>query len=506
MFLEPTRTRLDRLITINRLLANALEPEELIGRILDGAIQLFSAEGGAIALVDEVQSAMVFVSVQGGGKEVLQEFRLILGQGIIGWVAQTGRGVICNDAAQHPHFFGEIDQRSGFHTRSILCAPLKSHDQLFGAIEVINTRHPEGFTEADLESLHDLAELAVPAIQRTRSLATMRNANAAFQESILDRYHLVLGASAPMQEVVRLARTVAATNTTVLLLGESGTGKEVMARAIHQWSLRAESPFVAVNCTSLTAELLESELFGHERGAFTGAVAKKKGKFEVAEGGTIFLDEIGDLSAPLQAKLLRVLQEKEFQRVGGLDDIHANVRVLAATNRDLRQAIREGTFREDLFYRLNVVSLTLPALRDRKEDIPQLITHFLNRYCHEVKRAHLGIEGRALMSLQHYAWPGNVRELQNAMERAVVLSPGPHITLADLPPEVQHDTPIDLRASCHLPLTVESLSLVESTIAFQISRIRQALTATGGNQHEAAKRLGLSPSNLSRLMKRLRLR
>jgi transcriptional regulator with GAF, ATPase, and Fis domain len=210
-----------------------------------------------------------------------------------------------------------------------------------------------------------LAGLAAPALQCTKWFAALRNANAAMQEFVLARSHLVMGPSAAMQEVLRLARSVAATATTVLLLGESGTGKEVVARAIHQWSPRAEHPFVAVNCTALTPELLESELFGHERGAFTGAIALKKGKFELDEGGTLFLDEIGELASTLQAKLLRVLQEKEFQRVGGVKDLRANVRILAATNRDLRRAMQGGTFRKDRYYRLNVVSLTLDAIRHR---------------------------------------------------------------------------------------------------------------------------------------------
>jgi transcriptional regulator with GAF, ATPase, and Fis domain len=371
---------------------------------------------------------------------------------------------------------------------------------------VLNTANPQGFTDEDLELLTALAGLAAPAITRLRGFVTVRNANVALQEVVQDRYHLVLGPSAAMQEMLRLARTVAATQTTVLLVGESGTGKEVVARAIHQWSPRAEQPFVAVNCTALTPELLESELFGHEKGAFTGAIAQKKGKFELAEGGTLFLDEIGDLAPNLQVKLLRVLQEKEFQRVGGVKDIRANVRILAATNRDLRQAMQKGAFREDLYYRLNVVSITLPALRERKEDIPLLVEHFIARYCHEVKRAALGTERAVLELLQAYHWPGNVRELQNAIERAVVLAPGPQITAADLPTEV--------RSQRHgvgdaLPLSYvidETLPLTEATEAFRSARIRQVLLATAGNQTEAAKRLGMPPSNLSRLLKRLGLR
>jgi Nif-specific regulatory protein len=446
----------------------------------------------------------MFALTMGGAK--VEEFRIALGQGIAGWVAQTGEGIVCQDVTQDPRWFDGIDQQTGFKTKSILCAPLKQHDRIVGVIEAFNTTNPEGFTQADLQLLLAFGGLAATAISRAKVFATVRNASVAFQETIQDRYRFVLGPSMAMQEVLRLARAAAATQTTVLLLGESGTGKEVVARAIHQWSPRAEQPFVAVNCTALTPELLESELFGHEKGAFTGAIAQKKGKFELAAGGTVFLDEIGDLAPNLQAKLLRVLQEKEFQRVGGVKDIRVDVRILAATNRDLRQALQKGTFREDLYYRLNVVSITLPPLRKRREDIPILVHHFVDRYCREVNRAPLGIEPAALNLLQAHAWPGNVRELQNAIERAVVLSPGPEITVADLPVEVRKQPSSPTSAMAQSDVIEDTLPLSEAVDAFTRARILRALEVVGNNQTEAAKRLGLPQSNLSRLMKRLGLR
>src|SRR5262249_22788139 len=245
-------------------------------------------------------------------------------------------------------------------TRSILCAPLKQHDQIIGVITALNTVRPEGFSDEDLQFLTALGGLAGMALVRTQAFTRVRNAGAALQEVLQERYRLVSSNAPAMQEALRIARTVAATNTTVLLLGERGTGKEVVARAVHQWSPRAEHPFIAINCVALTPDLLASELFGHERGSFTGATAQKKGKFELADGGTLFLDEIGELAPDLQAKLLRVLQDKEFQRVGGVRDIRVDVHILAATNRDLHQAMQRGTFREDLYYRLNVVAITLP--------------------------------------------------------------------------------------------------------------------------------------------------
>jgi transcriptional regulator with GAF, ATPase, and Fis domain len=303
-----------------------------------------------------------------------------------------------------------------------------------------------------------------------------------------------------MREVVETARTAASARTTVLLLGESGVGKEIVARAIHGWSPRADGPFVAVNCVALTPELLESELFGHEKGAFTGAIAQKKGKFELAEGGTLFLDEIGDLAPHLQAKLLRVLQEREFQRVGGVRTLEANVRVVAATNRDLPEAIRAGTFREDLYYRLNVVSITIPPLRDRTTDIPALAEHFLGRFCRELNRPARRLSPEAMDALVAHEWPGNVRELQNVLERAVVLSANPVLTPGDFPPEVR------ARAVPAAPVTGEvaaDLPLPEAVEAFKRARIRAALARTGHNQTRAAAILGMRQSNLSRLMKSL---
>ena len=256
---------------------------------------------------------------------------------------------------------------------------------------------------------------------------------------------------------------------------------------------------------ALTPELVESELFGHEKGAFTGALAQRKGKFELADGGTIFLDEIGELSPQIQTKLLRVLQEREFQRVGGTQNLRTDVRILAATNRDLRRAIKTRAFRQDLYYRLNVVSITLPPLRARKEDIPALVQHFIERFCREVKHPGLGIDPSAMDSLISYDWPGNVRELQNVIERAVVLCAGPVITGADFPGEI-HQRSADSGEEAEEVQVREVMPMAEATERFKRALIRKALDAADGNQADAAKALGLQRSNLSRLMKSLGMR
>ena len=499
-----TQLRLQSLIEINRLLMSAVEPDEVLAVVLEAAVRLFEVEGCSLALLDDTAQELAFVAMVGPAK--VEEFRIASGQGIAGWVAQTGQGVVCNDVTQDPRWFQGVDRQTGYSTRSILCAPLKQHDRLIGVIEAINTTREEGFGAADLDLLTAFGGLAVTAITRTQAFARVRNAGMVLQEVVQDRYRLVSSTSPAMQEALRLARTVASTNTTVLLLGESGTGKEVVARALHQWSPRAEQPFVAVNCVTLTPELLASELFGHERGAFTGATAQKKGKFELADGGTLFLDEIGDLALDLQTKLLRVLQDKEFQRVGGVKDLRVDVRILAATNRDLHQAMQRGVFREDLYYRLNVVAITLPRLRDQRPDIPLLVHHFLRHYCREVNRSRFGMSQEALALLCAYHWPGNVRELQNTIERAVVLSQGLDIAAADFPMEIRQAGRPPTDTSSSLESIDASLPLAEALTIFKRAKVLQALEMARGNQSQAAKILGLQPSNLSRLMHTLRLR
>jgi Nif-specific regulatory protein len=502
--LEQAQQRLQSLIDINQLLMSAIEPEEVLEVILDAAIRLCAAQGCSLALLDETGKYLTFVNMVGPARA--QEFRVALGQGIAGWVAQTGEGVISNDVSQDPRWFGGIDAQTGFITRSILCAPLKQRDRILGVIEVLNTTNPEGFSSEDLQLLMAFGGLAGTAITRTQTATRMRNARVALQELVQGRYRLVDSVSPAMQAVLQMAHTVATTNATVLLLGESGTGKEVVARTIHQWSTRAAHPFVAVNCVALTPELLASELFGHERGAFTGATAQKKGKFELADGGTLFLDEIGELAPDLQTKLLRVLQDREFQRVGGLRDIRVDVRIVAATNRDLRQAMQNGTFREDLYYRLNVVAITLPPLRDRRPDLPALVYYFLDHYCREMSRPNLRLLPSAMDVLQAYSWPGNVRELQNVMERAVVLTTGPDITEVDFPAEIRQATGVSEGGGEPLPGVDDTLPLAEAVNVFKRTRVQRAMKAAGGNQKLAAQRLGLQPSNLSRLMQTLGLR
>jgi DNA-binding NtrC family response regulator len=329
-------------------------------------------------------------------------------------------------------------------------------------------------------------------VEKAMERQKLRREKEILSEEVDKRYHLIAGKSAKVNEALVAARKAAASKSTILLLGESGVGKELFARAIHNWSDRRVQPFVAINCVGLSRELLESELFGYERGAFTGAQQRKRGKIELAHGGTVFLDEVGDISEELQTKLLRFLQEREFERVGGTELIRVDVRIIAATNRDLESAVRAKRFREDLYYRINVVPIVLPPLRQRKEDVPALVHYFIRRFSAEAKKSFTEISEEAMKKIMAYDWPGNVRELANAIERAVVLGQPPIIELGDLPAGVFATEANDASVSLTYHDTVDD---------YRKEVILKALAETNGNRTAAAKLLGLERSYLQKLLK-----
>ncbi|MEM7136425.1 MAG: sigma-54 dependent transcriptional regulator [Myxococcota bacterium] len=344
-------------------------------------------------------------------------------------------------------------------------------------------------------------------VSRVLEAVGLRQRVLALETELSGRHTLVRGGSRAMQEALTLAGRAAASNATVLLLGESGTGKEVVARHVHHESPRADAPFVAVNCATLAGELLDSELFGHDKGAFTGAHKSKPGSIEQAEGGTLFLDEVGELGIGVQAKLLRVLQERQFQRVGGTRQIDADIRIVAATNRNLKEEVDRGGFREDLYYRLNVVSIRLPPLRDRTEDIRALIEHALARNCRELGRGDLAIVPEAWAVLEAYSWPGNVRELNNVIERAAVLAPEATIHIEDLPEELRESASdmSTIRDSAPNTETAEVRPYRDAVVEAKRAIIRHALETTGGHQTKAAELLGVRQPYLARLIKNLRV-
>jgi DNA-binding NtrC family response regulator len=333
-------------------------------------------------------------------------------------------------------------------------------------------------------------------IQRALERDSLKKEVEILSEEVSDRYRLIAGSQSKMNPQLDAAKKAAGSNATVLLLGESGTGKELFARAIHNWSGRKEKPFIAINCVGLSKDLLESELFGHEKGAFTGAHQQKKGKMELANGGTVLLDEVGDISTELQTKLLRFLQEREFERIGGSQTVRVDVRVIAATSRDLDEAVKEGRFREDLYYRLDVIPIVLPPLRERKEDIVLLANYFMQRFSREAKKNFTEISQQAMNQLLAYDWPGNVRELANIVERSIVLGRGPTITVSDLPARIvlQKANPSSQELSYHAAID-----------AFRKELIEKALAQSAGSRVAAAKTLGIQRTYLSRLIKTLHI-
>ena len=403
-------------------------------------------------------------------------------------------------ATKHKVDFGPLVERvceeGAFEDASlrIVGAPLYVAGSLGGALLVrIEAREAERLS-AHLETLSAAASLSSIGFEANREVETLKAENALLQEQIGVQTGIV-GNSGVIRRLLNLIERVAPRDTTVLITGESGTGKELVARALHQKSPRCERPFVAVNCAALSETLFESELFGHEKGAFTGAIALKRGRFELAQGGTIFLDEVGELAAGLQAKLLRILQQREFERVGGTQAYPLDIRIIAATNRDLAADVAEGRFREDLFHRLNVVALESPPLRDRKEDIPHLAEYFLRRSAERCKRHVQGLSSEVLQMIAQYSWPGNVRELENAMERAVVLGVSEWVLPEDLPETLLEAAPRDSETKYH-----------QSVGQAKRDAIIDAYVQGGGDYKHAAKLLGLHPNYLLRLVRNLSLR
>jgi len=390
-----------------------------------------------------------------------------------------------------------LTQGGGKNGEGILCVPLVGVERALGVLYMIcnGTDSSRSFEDDHVHFLTSVAGIAAVTLENVLATEALRNENRRLQAE-LDLEGVIIGESKAMRHVQNFIARVSKSDSTVLIRGESGTGKELVARAIHRNSERADKPFVAINCAAIPEALLESELFGHEKGAFTGAVALKKGKLEVAEGGTVFLDEIGELAPMLQAKLLRALQEHEFERVGATRTLKLNARVIAATNKHLEDAIKAGQFRQDLYYRLNVVSVTVPPLRDRPDDIALLAMYFSSKYSERCKHPLKGISSEARALLLNYSWPGNVRELENAIERAIVLGIGDEIVLEDLP-----DALLEVQ-----PPEGAGIKYHDRINQLKKKMIADAVKQTKGSYTEAAKILGVHPNYLHRLIRNLNIK
>ncbi len=485
-----TARDLRALLRIGNALQELRATAPLARRLLELALETVPAERAALLLLDPT-GALAFVAAldRRGSAAPFPISRTLLER-----VMAERSALLANDVLLGGGWDG-VESVRAERLQSLLAAPLAGREGTLGVL-YLDTREPDvHFDERHLELTTAAAGIAAAALANVRHLEALEEENRRI-EGALDAG--MVGGSPRLRELQRLLARVAATDSTVLLRGESGTGKEVAARALHRGSPRAGKPFVAINCATLSETLLQSELFGHEKGAFTGASERRTGKLEAAQGGTLFLDEVGEIPPALQARLLRVLQEREFERVGGTRPIKADVRLIAATNRDLEQGIREGTFREDLFYRLNVITLTLPALRERREDIPLLAGHFAELFGRKLGRRILGFTPEARAALLRHDWPGNVRELANAIERAVVLGEGELIRPEDLPETVLPAPPADGDG--------DGDGYHDTVNAFRRRLLLDAVDQAGGNVTRAAERLRLNPTYLHRLIRNLDLK
>jgi Nif-specific regulatory protein len=488
--------RLEALLEIAAQWQQTMEMDALLARMAQASTKLLGAQRASIFLWDRNSHTLVgrpALGVEGG------ELRIPDDTGIVGQVVQTGqaRRVDADIAEEQRDIDRRVDERLKFQTRSIVCVPLRAADgELFGAFEVIN-KIGGNFTADDEEALKELAGHAAVALKNTEQWEQLLAARRQIADEAEERVQLI-GDCAAIEALRSTIGRVAGTELAVLVTGENGTGKEVVAQMIHYRSKRRHEPLVAVNCAALTETLLESELFGHEKGAFTDAREMRRGKFELAASGTLLLDEIGDMSLSGQAKLLRVLEEKIVVRVGGSAPIPTNARVIAATNQDLAQLVRARRFREDLFFRLNVVTLELPPLRDRGEDVLLLAEQFLRHFAARARRKAPKLTAAAKKRLLAHAWPGNVRELRNLMERLVYLAPEDQdkIDAPDLAFSMSSD------ATSVGPLALD-VSLAEATHEFQVAYIKRHVERLRGNMTAAAEKLGLHRSNLYRKMRQL---
>lgn len=465
--------------------------EELQKTLLELLFEVVPAQRGAILLTNgtELEGASVFgLHRDRGPDEAIKVSRTVAQQ-----VLKSGSSLLFADPLTEGLSANSLSES---RLSSLLCVPLTMLERPLGVI-YLDTNEPDiHFDKDHLQLVSAIAAITAVAIENARHFEWLENETQRLRADVCLEHNMV-GESERMRQVYQFISKVAPTDSTVLISGESGTGKELAARAIHLNSKRAKRPFMAVNCAALAESLLESELFGHEKGAFTGALAAKKGRLEIAEGGTVFLDEIGEISPPLQVKLLRVLQELEFEHVGGTRPIKVDIRLIAATNRNLEEAMAAGIFRQDLYYRLNVVQLEMPPLRDREEDIPLLANYFAAKYGEKCNRRVLGISVEAQRRLVDYDWPGNVRELENAVERAVVLGTTERLLPEDLPEAVleREATPTSSPTSYH-----EAVAQTKKEI------ILKAIEQAKGNYTEAAKLLGLHPNYLHRLIRNLNLK
>ena len=486
--------RLEAILEIADQWNQAREVVPLLVQMAEAATQLLGADRASIFIWDRRNHTLVgrpALGVEEG------ELRIPDDRGVVGQVIQTGQPIRVDAATEPERIDHQVDSQLGYQTKTLLCVPMRGGSgELLGVFELINSASGE-FTAEDEAALVELAGHAAIALENAQDRENLLSTSRQITEQAAERVRLI-GESPAIEALRSIIRRVADTDLAVLILGENGTGKEVVAQSIHYLCGRREKPFVAVNCAAIPDTLAESELFGHEKGAFTDARETRQGKFELAADGTLFLDEIGDLSLSCQAKLLRVLEEKVLVRVGGSTPVHTDARMLAATNQDLAEMVRQKRFREDLYFRLNVVTLELPPLRERVGDIMLLANHFLEDFSRKARRSVPQFSAAARKRLETHSWPGNVRELRNLMERLAYLSTEDRVQIEDLA------FILSPRGGTPLVTNLDQ-TLADATLDFQVEYIKRAIEQAGGKMSQAASQLGLHRSNLYRKMRQLNM-
>ncbi|MFQ5481929.1 MAG: sigma-54 interaction domain-containing protein [Nitrospinaceae bacterium] len=465
----------------------------LLSVVLETAMEMVHARNASVLMVDEQEGVLKFFLASGEKSRELRGISIPTGVGLAGAVVKTGKPLLSNDVVKDDRWFRLASEKAGMEVRAIACYPLKLEEKIIGVVELLDKEGNRPFTADDLEVLGRFTGLMSRFVQVTQGKDLLSDEFDRLQEQYRQRYTIV-GESQAVRKCINQAEKVAAAKAAILLTGESGTGKELFAHLIHDHSPRQTHPFVSVSCGALPASILERELFGHEKGAFTGADSRKIGLFEAADGGSLFLDEIGEMPLDMQVKLLRVIQEEAFLRLGGTQTINVDVRIISATNRDLEKMVAEGEFRQDLFYRINVINITLPPLRERPEDISDLMHFFIRKHTPEgenLKKLQKGL----LSHLKGYSWPGNIRQLENSVERAIVLEDSAELTIDSFPFE-SSQSPIEIDVGS---------TLKDASDAFRRSFIKNTLKTTGGNRTKAAKILDVQRSYLSRLIKELEI-
>jgi Nif-specific regulatory protein len=486
---------LSALLEVSKVLNSSFDLEKNLSRTMRVLGEFLEMDRGSVFLLDQHTKQLKIVAAHGLTKEQIDRGKYKIGEGIVGRVIEKGSPVVIPNVGEEPLFLNKTGSRIRKGGISFLCVPIVFKGEVIGVLSADRIFKDSAITvDEDIRVLEIVASIIAQYVILWKHYKETEHEREVLKLQLKGKYSLpnIIGNSDKMQEVFEAVYRVADSKATVILYGESGTGKELIAKAIHYMSPRAKGPFVKFNCASIPEGLLESELFGHEKGAFTGAISARKGRFELAHEGTILLDEVGDLPLNLQPKILRVLQEREFERVGGERTIKVDVRLIAATSRNLEELVSRGKFREDLFYRLNVVPLLLPAIRERKEDIPLLVEFFLRRF-NEENNKDVSVSPESLRVLVDYNWPGNVRELENTIERLVVMSGRKTVRPADLP--------LNLKLPAHEEV-LQKESLKAGIEDIEKSSILDALEKTGWVQAKAARMIGLTPRQIGYKMKK----